>query len=191
MADFEVKVRNLKTGEMMVASMPDAATCVEWLKERPPFIEIVSVLSDCSPADSQRMKEAMRPYDSVERELKAKYDAEAAAAAKAAYAKELEALEADQSASKDELAEMDPNRPIAVKYEVDEGLVVVDDDRELTEVARAACLAWVEERNSWVASKGQLVGEAHLRVWPNEIPDGDESKRVLEGGRFFPRLADA
>lgn len=189
MADFEVKVRNLKTGEMMVASMPDAATCIDWLKERPPFLEIISVLSDCSPADSQRMKEAMRPYDSVERELKARYDQEAAETARAAYQKELEAIQEDQSLAAQEMAKLDPDRPIAVKYELDEGLVVVDDDRELTDAAREACLAWVKERDGWIASKGQIIGEAHLEVWPNVVPEGEE--RVREGGRFFPRLKDS
>ncbi len=190
MADFEVKVRNLKTGEVMIASMPDVTTCLEWLKERPPMIEIISVLSDCSPADSQRMREAMRPYDSVERELKARYDAEAAARAQAAYARELQSIQSDQAASAEALEGMDPARPLAVKYDADEGFTVVDDNRELTAAARAACMAWIAERNEWVATKGQLVGEAHLEVWPLEVPDGDESKRVREGGRFFPRLRE-
>lgn len=189
MADFEVKVRNLKTGEMMVASMPDAATCIEWLKERPPFIEIVSVLSDCSPADSERMKEAMRPYDSVERELKARYDVESAAKARAAYQKELDAIQQDQSQAVEDMAKLDPDRPMAVKYDCDAGLEVVDDNREITEAARDACLAWVAERNEWVADKGQMIGEAHLEVWPNVVPEGEE--RVREGGRFFPRLKDS
>ncbi len=63
MADFEVKVRNLETGEMLVAGMPDSDHCIEWPRERPKNLEIVSVLSDTSPAESRRLKEAMRPYD--------------------------------------------------------------------------------------------------------------------------------
>lgn len=89
MAEFEVKVRNLKTGETLVASMADAEQCIAWLEERPPFIEILTVLSDVSPAESKRMKEAMRPYDSVERELKAKYDAELEAALQQRYQEEM------------------------------------------------------------------------------------------------------
>jgi len=189
MSDFEVKVRNLETGEMLVAGMPDAESCIQWLEERPKNIEIVSVLSDCSPADSRRMKEAMRPYDEDELKLKAKFDEESMKAAAEQYGREMQQMEALQEASKDE-SELDPNRPISVKYEVDEGLVVVDDSRELTEAAKKACLAWVEERNAWVADKDQIIGEAHLEVWPNEVPGGDEANRVLEGGRFFPRLAN-
>lgn len=186
MADFEVKVRNLKTGETLVASMADAEQCIAWLEERPPFMEILTVLSDVSPAESRRMKEAMRPYDSAERALKAKYDAEHEAALQQRYQQEMAQIERGDFDGDD--VDTDPNRPLAVKYEVDAGFTVVDDTRPLTDAARAACLAWVQERNAWVEGKGQMVGEAHLEVWPNEIPDGDEGQRVLEGGRFFPRL---
>ncbi len=189
MADFEVKVRNLETGEMLVASMPDCETCIEWLKERPENIEIVSVLSDVSPADSRRLKEAMRPYDAGELALKEAYDKKVHAAQMEQYGKELEIIEGLQKESKDE-SDLDPNRPLSVRYEVDAGFSVVDDTRALTEAARKACQAWIDERNDWVRAKGQLVGEAHLEVWPNDVPDGDETQRVLEGGRFFPRLAN-
>lgn len=186
MADFDVKVRNLKTGEMLVASMADAEQCIEWLAERPPFIEIVSVLSDTSPAEQRRLKEAMRPYDAEELALKAAYDKKNAEALQARYAEELALIEQDQGEPADPNA--DPNRPLAVKYEVDEGLRVVDDTRPITEAARAAVMAWIAERNEWVRDKGQIVGEAHLEVYPGPVPDGDESQRVLAGGRFFPRL---
>ena len=190
MADFEVKVRNLETGEMLVASMPDAETCCEWLKERPKYIEIVSVLSDTSPAEQVRLKEAMRPYDEDELKLKAAYDRKVAEEAMRRYGEELETIESAQALAEEELEKLDPSRPMSVRYEVDEGLVVVDDNRELTDVARAACMAWIDERNSWIKDKGQIVGEAHLEVWPNDCPEGDEEKRILEGGRFFPRLAN-
>ena len=189
MAEFEVKVRNLETGEMLVASMPDCDTCIEWLRERPQNIEIVSVLSDVSPAESRRLKEAMRPYDDGELALKEAYDRKAHAAAMEQYGKELEIIEGLQKDSKDD-SDLDPDRPLSVRYEVDGGLTVVDDTRKITEAAKKACLAWIEERNAWVKDKGQLVGEAHLEVWPNDVPEGDESKRVLEGGRFFPRLVN-
>ncbi|HJL17719.1 MAG TPA: hypothetical protein RMH99_18790 [Sandaracinaceae bacterium LLY-WYZ-13_1] len=187
MAQFEVKVRNLKTGETLIASMEDCEQCIAWLSERPQNLEILGVLSDTSPAEQRRLKEAMRPYDAEELELKRKYDAEQQAAMNEAYQKELEKLENDQSASEPD-PNADPDRPLSVKYEVDEGLTVVDDDRELTPAAEKAVRAWIEERNGWIADKGQLVGEAHLEVWPNEVPSGDESSRVLAGGRFFPRL---
>lgn len=189
MADFEIKVRNLETGEMLVATMPDAESCIEWLKERPKNVEIVSVLSETSPVEQKRLKDAMRPYDEDELELKEEYDRKASAAAAAAYGQELETIENAQALSEEELEKLDPNRPLAVKYELDEGLTVVDDNRELTDAARAACLAWVNVRNGWIEGNGQIVGEAHLEVWPNDCPDG-EDKRVLEGGRFFPRLAN-
>jgi len=188
MADFQVKVRNLETGEMLVASMPDSDTAIEWLKERPKNVEIVSVLSDTSPAESARLKEAMRPYDMEEMKLKEAFDRKAAEAALEQYGKELEMIEQAQAEADGEQDELDPNRPISVKYDMDDGLVVVEDKRELTDAAKAACMAWIEERSGWIKDKGQTVGEAHIDVWPNEVPGGDEEKRVLEGSRFFPRL---
>jgi hypothetical protein len=189
MAEFEVKVRNLKTGETLVASMPDSAACIEWLSERPPYIEILTVLSDVSPADQRRLKEAMRPYDAEELALKRSFDMKRDAAMQAQYAEELAQIEKDRSEPVD--PDADPDRPMSVKYEIDEGLTVVDDDRKITDAARDACLAWVKERNEWVAGKGQIVGEAHLEVYPGKVPEGDESARVLPGGRFYPRLKDA
>lgn len=190
MADFEVKVRNLETGEMLVAGMPDCDTCIEWLRERPQNLEIVSVLSDTSPADSRRLKEAMRPYDAGELKLKAAFDKKNVQAAMEQYGKEMELIEGLQKDAKADAGDLDPNRPISVRYEVDTGLTVVEDTRPLTDAAKKACMAWIEERNGWIKDKDQMVGEAHLEVWPNDVPDGDESKRVLEGGQFFPRLAN-
>lgn len=189
MADFEVKVRNLETGEMLVASMPDADTCCEWLRERPKNIEIVSVLSETSPVEQVRLKESMRPYDEDEMRLKAEYDRKTAAAAMKKYGEELEFIESAQAQADKDQGDVDPNSPLSVRYEMNEGLSVVDDKRALTDAARAACLAWIDERNAWIKDKGQVVGEAHLEVWPNDVPDGDDARRVLEGGRFFPRLA--
>ena len=191
MAEFEVKIRNLETGEMLVAGMPDSDAAIAWLEERPKNIEIVSVLSECSPAQSKRLKEAMRPYDEDEMKLKAEYDRKATKAAMDQYAKEMQDMQAMQAAAEaSDGAELDPNRPISVRYEVDVGFSVVDDSRPLTDAATAACIAWIEERNSWVKDKGQIVGEAHIDVWPGDVPEGDEEKRVLDGGRFFPLLAN-
>ena len=188
MADFEVKVRNLKTGETLIASMADAQQCCDWLAERPRFMEIITVLSDISPADSHRLKDAMRPYDEEELALKREYDEKAQAVLNERYQAELAQIESAKSEPEDPNA--DPDRPLSVKYEVDDGFEVVDDSRELTDVAREACVAWVAERNSWVKAKGQIVGEAHLEVYPGPVPGGDESDRVLAGGRFFVRLAE-
>ena len=185
MGDFKVKVRNLETGETLIAEMEDSAQCMAWLEERPHFIEIISVLSDVSPAESRRLKEAMRPYNKAELALKAKYDQELVAAMEAQYKEELELIQREQKSADGQ--ETDPDAVMSIKYDADDGLVNVEDGRPITDAARGACEAWVRERNAWVASKGQLIGEAHLEVYPGALPDGVE-ERVLEGGRFFPRL---
>ncbi len=184
MADFEVKVRNLETGETLVAGMPDVNACVRWLEERPKNIEILTVLSTMSGVDRERLEAAMRPYDEGEVALKRKYDAARSAAAAEAYADALSKMEAEPV----EDPNADPNRPMSVRYEIDEGLSAQGDSREINAAMREAIAAWVAERNQWIHSRRQMVGEAHLDVWPNAVPE-DET-RVREGGRFFPRLMD-
>jgi hypothetical protein len=55
-------------------------------------------------------------------------------------------------------------------------------------VARDAVLAWIAERNEWVAARGQTVGECTVKVWPGKMP-AKEDERVKEG-RFVPVTAD-
>jgi hypothetical protein len=184
MADFEVKVRNLETGEMLVASMPDCDTCVRWLAQRPRNVEIVTVLSATSGADRERLHAAMRPYDADELALKRRYDEARSAAAAAAYAEAMAKMQAEPA----EDPNADPLRPMSIRYEVDAGLSCAGDSRPITQVVRDAVAAWVAERNEWIAGRGQIVGEAHIDVWPGEVPPGES--RVCEGGRFYPRLED-
>lgn len=184
MADFEVKVRNLETGETLIASMPDVDACVRWLEHRPENLEILTVLSTMSGLDRARLEAAMRPYDRGELALKRKYDEARAAAAAAAYAEGLAQMQAEPV----EDPNADPNRPMSVRYEIDEGLSAAGDSRPINQAMRDAIQAWVDERNGWISSRRQMVGEAHLEVWPNEVPEGET--RVREGGRFFPRLMD-
>jgi hypothetical protein len=182
MSTFDVKVRNLETGETLIASLPDCDTCVRWLSQRPRNVEILSVLSDTSGADRDRLHAAMRPYDEAELALKRKYDEARMAAAQEAYAAALRQMEAEQAAPEN----ADPMRPMPIRYEADEGLSC-GDGRAIPEVVREAVAAWVAERNGWVEGRGQIVGEAHLEVWPGDVPAGEE--RVREGGRFYPRQA--
>lgn len=184
MADFEVKVRNLVTGETLVAGMPDVDACVRWLKERPQNLEILGAISTMSGHDRERLQGAMRPYDDGELALKRKYDEARTAAAAAAYADAMAKMEAEPV----EDPNADPNRPMSVRWEIDEGMSTQGDSREINAAMREAITAWVAERNEWIHPRRQMVGEAHLEVWPNEVPEGES--RVREGGRFFPRLMD-
>jgi len=48
-------------------------------------------------------------------------------------------------------------------------------------------MAWISGRNDWVAGRGQIVGEATVKVFPGKLPAGQD-ERVKEG-RFFPCTA--
>jgi len=77
-----------------------------------------------------------------------------------------------------------------IRYRFNAGLSVSDptDSRAITDEARRAATAWVEERNEWVQSRGQCVGEAALQVWPGPIPAGSRTERIITG-TFIPVTA--
>ena len=53
------------------------------------------------------------------------------------------------------MAKADPNRPIALRWDIEEGYSVADpyDKREITEAARLAVEGWIAERNTWIADE--------------------------------------
>lgn len=77
-----------------------------------------------------------------------------------------------------------------LRYRYDTGLTPLDpaDTRELSEEARAAIEAWLEERNGWVKDRNQVVGDAKLAVWPGKLPKPGMD-RVQ--GSFIPVAAPA
>jgi hypothetical protein len=77
---------------------------------------------------------------------------------------------------------------MAVRWDLDAGFSVADpyDPRPISDAAKQAVLEWIAERNSWVESRGQVVGEALVEVYPGPVPD--KKSRVLPGGTFTPRL---
>ena len=58
------------------------------------------------------------------------------------------------------------------------------DPRPISTEAQTAVTDWVEERQSWVRGRGQVVVEAAVTVWPGVLPPGEE--RVQAGGQFVP-----
>jgi hypothetical protein len=187
MADFQIKVRNLETEETLIATLETYDDAVTWLSERPQNIEIVSVLSDVSPKQMRELKEAMRPYDEDEKQRIAARAGELVEAVRKAREAEEARRDAEEKLARRQAEIADPNRPLKVQWSLDEGFKNNDpfDNRPITSAAQEAVLAWIQERNGWVAERGQLVAEAEVEVYPNEVPDGRE--RVVEGGRFTAR----
>src|SRR5690606_17156279 len=84
MAGFQIKVRNLETGEALVATLDSYQDALTFLGDRPPMMEIITVISDVSPVQMRELKEAMRPYDDDEKKHLAVRSAQTAEAVRRA-----------------------------------------------------------------------------------------------------------
>ncbi len=177
MSKIEFNIRDLKTGDVVCAEFPDLATAQAWLVDRPAFTQVLRLVTSLTPETEARLREAMRPLDDQERAVMVQTEA----AAQAEHAAELARLQAIKDSTP-----KDPNRPLVLQWTVAAGLTMSDasDDREITDLARAAVLAWIAERDTWVEGRGQRVAAASLSVWPGPIPGGNESERIPPGGTF-------
>lgn len=182
----QLKIRRMQTGEALVAEFADLDDAVAWLRERPPFVDVIGTLGRLTDADSDRLRAALRPLDDDERALLAKQTAAFEQAERESLAREQQQAEAALAERRAELANADPNRPMLVAWARGQGCRNGDpaDPRPVTELARQAVLAWVRERDSWVHPRGQFVATADVTVWPGPIPGGDEDERVHQGGQF-------
>ncbi|MEM7156848.1 MAG: hypothetical protein AAF799_28620 [Myxococcota bacterium] len=185
----ELKIRDIKTGQAQVAEFESVDDAEIWLRERPRFVVVLGPPREgaLSPKDEMRLREAMRPLDEEERTAQAVQDERDAAAMRDLMAKEQARMKQEQDARREEMKNADPNRPLTVAFERGKPMRNADpaDDRPITDKARAAVLAWVAERDTWVHSRGQYVASANVVVWPGPMPGGDnEDERVQPGGQF-------
>lgn len=177
MSKIEFNIRDLKTGEVVCAEFPDLAAAEAWLVERPAFTQVLRLVTSLTPETEARLRDVMRPLDDKERAVMI----EAEEAAKASHAAEIARLQEVKDTTP-----KDPNRPMTFQWTLATGLAVSDasDDREITDVARTAVLAWVAERDTWVEDRGQRVAAASVSVWPGPPPGGNEADRIVPGGTF-------
>jgi hypothetical protein len=190
MAKITLKLKDLKSGETSFGEFEDEEATLAFLKERPRFTDVLGVaFGGLTTEENARLKAAMRPLDDEERAAEkalVEVEAKAADVARAARRKEEEAARA---VHRESLKNADPNRPMGVRYRYDTGLDLVDadDPREITAEAREAVLAWVAERNEWVESRNQIVGEAKVIVWPGPLPRPGADR--VQSGTFVPVTA--
>jgi len=185
---IELKIRDIRTGVAQVAEFESVGDAATWLRERPPFVEVLGPPRQGAIAadDEARLRDAMRPLDDEERAAQGAQDERDAAAMRQVLEAQQERTKQEMETRREAVANADPDRPIAVAFERGKGMHNADsiDERPITDVARTAVLAWVAERDSWVHSRGQYVVSAQLAVWPGPIPGGNEDERVQVGGRF-------
>lgn len=177
MAKIEFSIRRLETNEVMVAEFPDVGAAAAWLVERPPFVEVLRMLTTVEPDVEARLRASMRPIDEKERERLGQLEAED-------DAKRFEQMSRAQPQA--EVVNNDPDRQMVIRWERVKGIFLADDTdtRDIPEVVREAVLSWVAERDTWVRGRGEQVAAASLTVWPNAVPSGHESERIVPGGQF-------
>jgi hypothetical protein len=184
---LDLQVRDLNTGERSPRTFESPEQAKRWLVERPKNLEVLGIASHHVPGEvSNELRLAMRPLDAEEKLLVAELAAaeEQAATKRAEERRQHELAEAARHRETQKHA--DPGRPMDLRYLYDRGLMLVDadDEREITALARDAAMAWVSERDEWVASRNQVVGDARIQVWPGELPAG-KTERVVSG-TFIP-----
>ncbi|MFT3770186.1 MAG: hypothetical protein QM820_32555 [Minicystis sp.] len=190
MSKITLKLRDLHNGNTSFKELADEDAALAYLHERPRFTEVLGVVFEgLTPEQNARLKAAMRPLDDEERAAEQRLEEAASRAAEAAQAKRAKEVEAARAAHREALKNADPNRPMEVRYRFDGSITPVDpeDTRTITEEARAAVLAWVAERNEWVESRNQCVGEAKMTVWLGALPKPGADR--VQGGSFIPVAA--
>jgi hypothetical protein len=190
MSKIMLKLRDLKTGNPLVREFDDEAQTITFLKERPPFVDVLGVVFEgLTPEQNARLKAANRPLDPTELAAEKALDAAAAKQAEEAAVLRAEEDEKARVAHREALKNADPNRSMEVRYQYNTELTLVDQDdpREITAEARTAIAAWIAERNEWVEGRGQIVGEAKIHVWPGTLPKPTAER--VQSGTFIPVTA--
>ena len=186
---LDLRVRDLKTGSTKNQPFATLDEARAWLKDRPRFVEVLGIASHhVSPEVSNELKALNRPLDDDEEKLRETVESAQAEAQRLQLEEQQRAQAAAAAVQLAEQQTADPNRPLELRYTYRGDLTVTTagDDREVTEAAHEAVLAWVAERNEWVAGRGQVVGDANLRVYPGPVPDGED--RIVSG-TFIPVTA--
>jgi len=185
-----LRLRNLSNGDGSLQEFGSVDEAMPWLRARPAMIEVLGVVFEgITKEENDLMRGAMRPLDDAEKAAVQKLDAAEHAAREAKNEERMK--EAQAAAERDRAAAKtaDPNRPMELRYRFDsDALVNTDsnDDRVIPIEAAKAVMEWVNERQEWVAPRGQAIGEAKVTVYPNTIPKGRE--RVVHGS-FVPIAA--
>ncbi|MFO0548875.1 MAG: hypothetical protein U0271_10835 [Polyangiaceae bacterium] len=190
MSKVTLRLRDLDTGNGRMMEHDSIDATINWLSARPNNVEVLGVVFEgLSREDNDRMKAAMRPLDDLEKALAKNLDDKAAAERQRRAEERAREAEADANRAREAAKNAPVDRPMELAYRFDRtDLQKTDknDDREITAPAIEAVMAWVHERQEWVAGRGQTVGEAKVTVYPTTVPKGKD--RVVSGS-FVPVTA--
>lgn len=189
MDTIDLRVRDLNTGASTLQSFAGEGAACAWLTARPRFVEVLGVANVGIDREvDARLRAALRPLDADERALAQKLDGEHAAMLHDRQVADQKRVDAAEQAHRDSLRTADPGRPMEVHFTYNGTLCPSDpsDTRPISEEVKTAVMAWVHERDEWVASRNQVVGDAKVVVWPGAVPKGEER---VKRGTFIPVTA--
>ena len=190
MPAIELKVRNLTSGDIMLAEIPSIDEALKWLEERPHGIDVLGVVTEDLPLEiHEALRNAMRPLDDEERALDDQLQAARIAQMEAVIEAENRRQEEKVEAYIESQKSADPGRPMVLHFERDEGWSKSDphDPRDIPEAVSGDLAAWIAERNTWVKKKGLEIHSADVTIWPQDVPEGWDGV-VHPGGTFSPGL---
>ena len=191
MAKITLKLRDLEKGEPAFQEFDGEEETLAYLRARPPMLDVLGVVFEgLTSEQNARLKAAMRPLDDAERAAEKKLDEEAARVAEEARAVRAKEAEVERAAHRETMKSADPHRIMEIRYRYNaEDLEIVDpeDGRTIDDELRAAVKAWVAERNEWVESRNQVVGEAKISCWPGNLPKPGADR--VQTGTFVPVTA--
>lgn len=191
MAHFDLRLRNLESGEYLIASFEREEDVAEWLIHRPAMMEVLGLkTASHDPAVHDRLRPLVRPPSAEERARLLVLDAQDTLARAQQVEAESRREREEAAAHIEAMRTADPNRIMQVRWTKAEGYTLVDrfDPRPVNDDVRAAIAAWVTERNEWVHPRGLEVVEATVEAWPGPLKPGQE--RILGGGHFVPAQRD-
>jgi hypothetical protein len=186
MSPIDLRLRDLNTGDASIQSFATEQAACAWLRARPRFVEVLGVASASIAQDiDARLRAALRPLDADEKAREEELDAAVTQRRHERQGEEQKRAEASELAHKEAIRTADPDREMEVHYTYNGELAPTDpaDTRPISLEVKADVLAWVDERNEWVESRNQVVGDAKVTVWPRTIPKGQDR---VQRGTFIP-----
>jgi hypothetical protein len=180
-----LNLRDLRSGQRMLAEFETLDGCVNWLRERPQFVDVLGPTDETiSPEVDRMLRSALRPFDGEEKALVEAQQREHARELEAMAAREAKKHAAAHAAHEKRISGLGPNDEMRVHWERGGNVVNAEllDARPVPAGVVEAVGAWVAERDTWVGPRGQRVRAASLVVWPGDVPEGEE--RVQPGGQF-------
>ncbi len=183
MSKIMLKLRDLKNGEASVREFDDESQTIAFLKERPPFTDVLGVVFDgLTPDQNNRLRAAVRPLDATEKAAEKALEEKAAKEAEAAAVLRAEEDEKSRVAHREAMKTADPHRSMEVRYHYTGGIGRVDAGGHAGHLRRDA------GRHPRVGRRAKLVGrgsrsdrrrseDGHLARQPAEVGRGPCPKR--------------